>query len=379
MGVKRVPEFEHSLLSLSNKILADIFVEPLYKPLPIPWPRARAVVLWTGDGLGRDVLQKVLEGDTLAFWKKRIQSSNGGVLPTDSVFPTTTASALATLHFAVPPSVHGALGYTLWDPELLTTINVLSAQDLLGKVLPSTIYKHRKTIYDSSAANHVKSWVISPASHSQSAFSQWVYHGALYCGYNSPSQIPGLVLSAHKEEARFIVVYWPGFDRVGHLEEKDSLAAKKNLKMLDQMLQASEEKIGKDAGVRFVLTSDHGLIDLYREQYTIPGIFSRPFVDERRALYTDWNWIAMRRRLTRAGWHEALCVPVSQLWEEGYFGRVPADSRVLFRTLQSVIFPGDHQQLIMPGAEAPVMAAGHGGLTDQERQIFVSWWSISTQ
>ncbi len=139
MGVKRVPEFEHSLLSLSNKILADFFVEPLYKPLPIPWPRARAVVLWTGDGLGRDVLQKVLEGDTLAFWKKRIQSSNGGVLPTDSVFPTTTASALATLHFAVPPSVHGALGYTLWDPELLTTINVLSAQDLLGKVLPSTI------------------------------------------------------------------------------------------------------------------------------------------------------------------------------------------------------------------------------------------------
>ena len=80
-----------------------------------------------------------------------------------------------------------------------------------------------------------------------------------------------------------------------------------------------------------------------------------------------------------SGWHEALCLPVTQLWEEGYFGPVPADSHVLSGTLQSVIFPGDHQQLMIPAPEAPVLAAGHGGLTDQEQQIFVSWWSILMQ
>ena len=369
------PHFPQSLLGLANRVLADFGLEPLYEPLSINWLPSDVVVLWIIDGLGWSDLNEAFHRQDMPFWHTQGHSPDR-LNKLGSVFPTTTVTALSTFHFARPPAHHGALGYTLWDPEILKTVNLLTSRDLMGTVCRSSIYDPRRTLYDELQHRQIMSTVISPGSHRGSALSAWWYHGASYFGYQSPSQIPGLVHRALAEQSRLIVVYWPGFDTISHIEGPADLSGHLELQLLDWILAKTQAQIPQEASGRFVITSDHGSIALAAPQHPTNPLLSRLYAGERRALYTAWSSGEVRRLCTEVGWDDAVIWPNEQLWDEGWFGGSPKDATFRLRMLQTTVLPPSNQQVIMPEPEPAIMAGGHGGWTEAERDIFVSWWPV---
>ncbi|OLZ08364.1 alkaline phosphatase family protein [Sulfobacillus thermosulfidooxidans] len=371
------PDFSRSLLALANRILTDLGCDPVHEPLSIAWPDTDIIVLWIVDGLGWNHITTALQNHDLPFCQTQIERGlSRSLLKLNSVFPSTTVTALATLHFAEPPSEHGALGYTLWDPEIMRTINLLTSKDLTGRVCQSSLYQQRPTLYDRLHQHQVKGTVISPEIFRHSALSAWFYHGAQYLGYHTPAEIPYLVQQAISNESRLVTVYWPGFDAISHVHGPTSSSAPIELQLLDWIISKTQEQIFPQAHVRFVMTADHGSIALTAPKHATDHLLSRLYAGERRALYTAWSCEELKQELAALEWSDAVSLPNELLWEEGWFGGRPQDSTFRLRTLQTTLLPPKDQQVAMPEPEPKILMGGHGGWSEAEREIFLAWWDV---
>ncbi len=76
-------------------------------------PGTQTLILWVVDGLGWTLMEQALSRGLLRHYSHH----PGNHQPWQSVYPTTTAAGLASLAFAAPPAVHGALGYSVLRPR----------------------------------------------------------------------------------------------------------------------------------------------------------------------------------------------------------------------------------------------------------------------
>ena len=95
----------------------------LHDDLAAAVPEAATYVLVVFDGLGDHQLGHPSAAPLLA-------ARRGAV---DTVFPTTTTVALASIATGLPPSRHGLLGYQLWMPEVDTVVNTIKWTTLWGE------------------------------------------------------------------------------------------------------------------------------------------------------------------------------------------------------------------------------------------------------
>ncbi|MDN5685673.1 MAG: alkaline phosphatase family protein, partial [Brachybacterium sp.] len=90
-------------------------IEPL---LAAPEPGRDLVVVL--DGVGSDLL---IEHRSLTPTLRRLE---GDTTRVRTVFPSTTATAMVSLHTGLPPLVHGVLGYLTADPDSGRAVNQLT-------------------------------------------------------------------------------------------------------------------------------------------------------------------------------------------------------------------------------------------------------------
>ncbi|MDQ1574267.1 MAG: hypothetical protein QOH44_1826, partial [Actinomycetota bacterium] len=103
-------------------------------------PASRVVVILV-DGLGTASLKaRAGHARTLA----------NALTVIDSVFPTTTAAALATLATGATPGEHGMVGYTVLDAANDRVINELSGWDDL---IDPVSWQREQTIFERAVAN----------------------------------------------------------------------------------------------------------------------------------------------------------------------------------------------------------------------------------
>jgi hypothetical protein len=192
------PRWSHSLLGLSNRLVYDFGVEPRFEPLQVQWPPADMVVLWVVDGMGAENVWEACGESLMPYLcqKASRHSSAHGFEVIDTMFPSTTATALATLHFAEPPALHGALGYLIWDAQRHCTINALTGADLAGHAVPTELYRPRRTIISRLEAAGIATAVIAPEIFRNSRLTAWMYDGAAYFGYGHTAEIPALLAQA---------------------------------------------------------------------------------------------------------------------------------------------------------------------------------------
>lgn len=326
-------------------------------------PVTHAVVL-LADGLGMTAL-------TPRAGHARTFASRLGVDPTiSSVFPTTTAAALATLTTGRPPGEHGLVGYTVLDAANDRVVNQLTGWD--ESMTPD--WQRCPTIFERAQAAGVASLAIGPARYRESGFTRAVLRGA---EYHSAGSIPERLARAHEALSgppALIYVYVPELDSASHahgLESPNWLAA---LEELDAAVGRFVPGLGPAHGL--LVTADHGVIDVPHAAQRLvapelldgvrhvageprclqlhlePGESAEQHAERWRAVEGPRAWVATRGEAVAAGWFGEVASEV-----------LPRIGEVLIAARKRVAYYVD------PDDRGRAMIGQHGSLAPDETAI----------
>ncbi len=203
------------------------------------------------DGLGVSALRaRAGHARTLASRLDR-----GSII--DTVFPTTTASALASLTTAEPPGRHGLVGFSVLDPERGRVVSHLSGWP--DDLDPDT-WQRMPTVFD-SVADGIEVAAIGPARFSGSGFTRAVLSGA---GYRPAESIEDRVAAAvhvRRSAPRSLsYLYIAELDSLAHRHGVGSVEWTEALERVDGAMAELERGLGPGDGA--LVTADHGVIDV---------------------------------------------------------------------------------------------------------------------
>lgn len=116
------PNYERSVLSITNSILAHYGINPYHTTLPeldnTIRKNFRNIVLMIFDGMGSSILKNHLNADD--FLRGNLRSD------ISSVFPPTTTAATISMHTGLSPIEHGWLGWSLYFKEIDKNVNIFT-------------------------------------------------------------------------------------------------------------------------------------------------------------------------------------------------------------------------------------------------------------
>ena len=215
-------------------------------------PVTKAAVLLV-DGLGASNLRN-RQGH--ARWLMSAWGSQQPVL--DSGFPSTTASALASLTTGDWPGTHGIVGYTIRDPHSGQLINHL--KDWEPTVAPE-VWQRSSTVFERAQSEGIACLALGEHRFSGSDFTKAVWRGAQFQGTSGLAEQFHLMrefFDAH--DKALVYLYWPALDRTGHSGGVASEAWTRRLEDFDQAVSSLEGSLSADEGL--IITADHGMVDV---------------------------------------------------------------------------------------------------------------------
>jgi hypothetical protein len=328
---------------------------------------ARSAIVVLVDGLGAGALA-ARAGH--ARWLVAAKGS-GTAKRMRSGFPTTTAAALTTLTTGRSPGTHGVVGYSGWDPDAGTVINLLSGWDVdvpAGWLLVPTLFTGAQTL-------GVDPVVVGPARYRSSGMTANVLGGARYVPADSIAQRVDAALAATASGRSLVYLYVPELDSIGHKHGWQSDRWTAALELLDGQLARLDAGAGDDVGI--LVTADHGVLDVpehaniamdpnlltavvgvagdprCRQLTVAPGTDVRGLVGAFRARYGKKAYVASRDEAIAAGWFG----PVS----DEVVARI-GDVVVVARG--SWAFNDDRD--LRDGDQPKRMIGQHGAMTDDE-------------
>ncbi|HEX7835162.1 MAG TPA: alkaline phosphatase family protein, partial [Pseudolysinimonas sp.] len=213
-------------------------------------PVTHAIVV-VADGLGRSALE-AHRGHA------RTLASRLDLDPAISTaFPTTTASALATLTTGAAPGQHGMVGYRILDPDHDRVVSQLTGLDDLDPAH----WQRMPTLFETSSAAGVRAVAIGAPRHRESGFTAAVLRGAHYYGATLTAerfaraqhelQTPGPML---------VYLYVSELDVEAHAHGLSSPRWVAALEALDAAVAALVAVLGPRQGL--LVTADHGMVDV---------------------------------------------------------------------------------------------------------------------
>lgn len=344
-------------------------------PLGLPGVTKAAVLVV--DGLGAENL-RARAGH--ARWLNQAWGARS--LIADSGFPSTTASALASLTTGVGPGLHGIVGYTVRDPASGVLINHL--KDWSPHVDPAT-WQRQRTIFERAADEGIASLALGEPRFAGTDFTKAVWRGAQFQGVRGLAEQGQAMREFFDTHDRALVyLYWPALDRTGHSQGVNSDSWIHRLEELDAAVEALSTLLRADEGL--VVTADHGMMDVPSEHRLIIAEGS-PLLDHVVAwggeprvpqLYVDSPDAVAD---VHARWAEALggaarVMTRAQVVDEGWLGPVAEgvierlgdvtiaciDSLVAYRestaSTTSMAMVGQHGSLTATEREIPIIPLG---------------------
>lgn len=281
----------------------------------------RAVVLLV-DGLGAAAL-KARSGHA-----RTLAGALTGSAVMDSGFPTTTASALATLTTGTSPGQHGLVGYSVLDGANDRVVNQLSGWD---ERIDPLLWQRQPTVFSRAEAEGVEVVAIGPERYRNSGFSAAVLRGATYRAASSIEDRLAAATAALREESapRLLYVYVPELDMASHAYGWESGEWTNALEGLDGAVRSFVTQLR--AGEGLLVTADHGVVDVAPHNHVLfdetPGLLEgiehiageprclqlhfaqdaseslrATVVDRWRAAEGERSWVATRSEAIEAGW-----------------------------------------------------------------------------
>jgi hypothetical protein len=273
----------YSLAEIVPTILRLYGVETTRAPLPAHvYEQAAAdcnrVVLLVIDGLGYDQVVDGHDGG-LPLFRRLVERAQVHALT--SVFPSTTAAALTTLHTGLTPLEHGLLEWTLYFEEFDALIETLPFKLLGTRTNDSLLRRGGRpellydgpTLYEQLARAGVTSYCFIPQPYAYSAYSRRVYRGATMRPFGGGADLAVGLRNALRgtPERAFFTVYWPQVDSVGHRFGPSSEEHRVELSLLSHLFES--EVLRPLAGhaddrTLLLLVADHGQVRVSPEAVT---------------------------------------------------------------------------------------------------------------
>lgn len=182
-----------------------------------------------------------------------------------TVFPSTTAAALASLSTGLTPGQHGLTGYRVRDPQTGDVINQLNGWD--------EAHRHEgwfrgRTIHERGAENGFRGAVVGHARYADSALTQMIHRGATYISANRPAERAEAAISAIRSgEYKGCLLYFSELDEIAHQQGPDSTAWFEKLEEVDAALRLLAEGLSPETGI--LITADHGVADIPHENHVL--------------------------------------------------------------------------------------------------------------
>jgi predicted AlkP superfamily pyrophosphatase or phosphodiesterase len=282
-------------------------------------PAGRVVVVLV-DGLGAAALR------ARAGHARTMTAAPGRSI--DTVFPTTTAAALASLATGERPGRHGMVGYSVLDSANDRVVNQLSGWD--DRLIPET-WQPKPTVFERAVAAGFGSVVVGPSRFRDSGFTRAVLRGAEYRAASSIADRFETAALWMREPGPpgLLYLYIPELDSIAHALGWESPEWTERLEEVDSQLRALVAGLrGSDA---VILTADHGIVDVQQSAHILidseselvagirfiagePRCLQLHFEPElspadRDALVQRWResesdraWVVTRDEASAAGW-----------------------------------------------------------------------------
>jgi hypothetical protein len=333
---------------------------------------ARNVVLLIIDGLGDNYLMRRGAGGELA--RRRRASLN-------SVFPSTTASAITTSYTGRTPLEHGLTGWFTYFGEagcVSAALPFRSRGDMQSLsrrgVKPEQIYVS-SSIFESLAARSI---VVTCKEIVDSEYNVCHCRGAERLAYETLDELVAGIEAAVKSGAdrKFVYAYWPVYDMVSHRYGAESAQAFEQFSRIDAAFGALLGRLaGTDSLV--VATADHGFIDVAPEEcFELPASLASslrfPLCGERRVAYCH---VHSRDEFVKRAkdWlgERADVVPSHALVDAGWFGPGTPHPRLAERVGDVALVMRERYTVKdwTPGESRHLHIGNHGGTSDDEMLI----------
>lgn len=319
-------------------------------------PRVAGAVVLLVDGLGAAQLgQRSGHARTIA-------AAPGGSI--DAGFPSTTASALASLTTGALPGQHGIVGYDALVPGSGVRNQL---RDWGGPMDPAT-WQRRRTAFETTP-----SIVVAEPKHAASGFTQGVLRGAEYRGGRTVAERFAIAAEAARERS-LVYLYVPELDRIGHDRGWGDGAWVDALEAVDGEVAGLVRGLPRDVGL--LLTADHGMVDVPATAHLVvpaellegvahvagepralqlhvaDGADAAALAERWRAWAGDAAWVATREEVAAAGWLGELDPEVAPR-----FGDVVVAAR------------GRYALYLDEADPARGMVGQHGSLTSEELRV----------
>jgi hypothetical protein len=199
----------------------------------------------------------------------------------DAGFPTTTASALASLATGTRPGQHGMVGYTVLDAANDRVVNQLSGWD--DRIHPDT-WQLQPTVFETALERGLRAVAVGPERYRDSGFSQAILRGA---EYRAAASIPDRFEAAKSwlreaGEPGLLYLYIPELDVAAHASGWESAIWTERLEIVDAAVRDLIASLRKGDGV--LVTADHGVLDV--------SVRSHVLIDKDPALVDGVRFVA---------------------------------------------------------------------------------------
>ncbi|WP_156761895.1 alkaline phosphatase family protein [Microbacterium karelineae] len=182
-----------------------------------------------------------------------------------TVFPSTTAAALASFLTGEHPGRHGLVGYRTLDPARDVLTNQLNGYERDG--LDPAAWQRSETVFERAAAEGVAGYAVGAASYRSTGLTAALMRGAEYVAEDDIDQRVRVACAlAAQQEGAFVYCYIPELDQAGHRHGVDSDEWRGVLETIDR---ATAPALEPPRGVGTVVTADHGMIDVPRSRHVL--------------------------------------------------------------------------------------------------------------
>ncbi len=336
--------------------------------------RSAAVILV--DGMGVSAVQRRAGHARRLF---AAMPNAGGVI--ESGFPTTTASALATLTTGRSAGEHGIIGYSAIDRASDRVVKQLTGWDALMK---PTEWQPLATVFETAVQHGIDAVVVGAERYRDTGFTDAVLRGARFAPQRSiADRISAGIQLLRGSERRLVYVYVPELDMAGHAEGVESQLWTSRLDELEAALAAFDEGLPSDVGV--LLTADHGMLDVPPHRRIVLGADDplwqgvRHVAGEPRCLHLglDEPELApqVRDRWLQAEGSRAWVVTRDEAVSAGWFGRV---TEAALSRMGDVIVAARSQVAYYDArtatARSLAMVGQHGSFSPEELRVPLARW-----
>ena len=372
-----------SILNLVAALASHFGVRTGHPPTSthLPLAGANLVVLFIVDALGYYQLQRHLDAGDLPHLESFLKLGEATTAIATSTFPSTTATALTTFHTGRSPAQHGMVGYSTWLLDPGTVADMILFRDLVANrpLANSHAIARVPSVYHRLVEVGVTCRVVMPRTFEDSPLSRWHFGGAGFVPYDTPGSIPSrAVVAVEGERRQYVVIYWPGYDAVCHVNGPNSPEAGDEAAAIDLVFGRLVDALPHTGKTLVVLTADHGQRELdpsesviLSEDGRLRAWLASPPMGERCGRFLRVR-LGFETRVARHLAPFAEVMPMADAWAIGLFGGPPADPEFRMRTGDLLVVPRGRRQLHWQFADHDRSAefrGGHGGWSDAEMLV----------